>query len=194
MDFPLQLTFKVLALGNRLSVTDARGSLLFFVRQKKFKLREAVAVFADEAQTRQLYSIQADRILDFSARYTIADAAGMPVGAVSRQGAKSLFKAHYDVWRGDHVVMTITEENPWVKFLDGLLQELPVVGMVSGYLLHPSYAVARADGTPVLRFKKEPAFFESRFTVQKLAELDREDELRVVLALVMVVLLERERV
>lgn len=38
---------------------------------KAFKLKEAITVFADEAQTRPLYHINAGRVIDFSATYTI---------------------------------------------------------------------------------------------------------------------------
>ena len=46
MNFPLTLNFKKLALSPQISVTDASGRLLFYVKQKAFKLKEAVTVFA----------------------------------------------------------------------------------------------------------------------------------------------------
>jgi uncharacterized protein YxjI len=54
-----------MALAPQLSVTDASGQQVLYVKQKLFKLKEAVNVFADAAQTRQLYTINADRILTF---------------------------------------------------------------------------------------------------------------------------------
>ncbi|HEX8432508.1 MAG TPA: hypothetical protein VF625_14555, partial [Longimicrobium sp.] len=62
MRFPLNLTFKILALAPQVFVRDADGELQLYVRQKALKLKEAVTVFADEAQTRVLYTINADRI------------------------------------------------------------------------------------------------------------------------------------
>jgi len=100
MNYPLDLSFKLLALANQIAVTDAQGTLIFYVKQKMFKLKEAVTVFADKEQQRQLYSINADRVMDFSARYQIATANGESLGSVKRQGMKSLWKARYDISDG----------------------------------------------------------------------------------------------
>lgn len=192
-NYPLQLTFKVLAIAQQLSVTDAQGNLVFYVKQKAFKLREAVTIFADAAQTQPLYTIEADRALDFSARYAIRGADGAPIATLQRQGMKSLWRTHFDLLVGDTPSLTITEENPWTQVLDGLLGEVPVLGMLTGYLFHPAYLASRPDATIVLRLQKQPALFEGRFTIEKRGALGEEEELPALLALMMVVLLERGR-
>lgn len=193
MEYPLSLSFKVLSWGPQLSVVDAAGSFVFYVKQKALKLKEEVTVFADPEQTRPLYQINADRVLDFSARYRFTDQGGAGLGAVKRQGMKSIWKSHYDIFDGDVATMTIQEENPWVKVLDALFGSIPIVGLFSGYVFHPSYLVARADGTPLLRLKKLAAFFEGKFTVEKLGELSALEETRSLLSLLMMILLERAR-
>ena len=193
MQYPPNLSFKIVALAPQLAVTDVGGSLLFYVKQKLFKLKEEVTSFADREQTRPLYKINADRVLDFSARYHFTDAAGNGLGSVKRQGMKSIWKARYDILDGEEIVMTIAEESPWVKVLDAVLEGIPIVSLFAGYLLHPKYLVSRADGTPVLRLKKEPAFFEGKFSLQKLAEMGQGEELRALLSLLMMILLERAR-
>ena len=193
MTFPLTLRFKRIALAPQIRVTDATGALLYYVRQRAFTLREAVVVFADAEQTRPLYRMTADRVLDFSATYRIADEHGRVVGTVQRQGMRSLWRAHYDVRIGGAASLTIREENPWVKLLDGILGEIPVLGLFTGYVLHPAYRVARADGGPILRVAKQPALFESRYTIDRLADPTPEEETVVVLALLMMALLERGR-
>jgi hypothetical protein len=193
LSYPLQLSFKVVAIAPQISVTDATGTLLLYVRQKIFKLREAVTVFADREQKQPLYTIGADRVLDFSARYHVATAAGEPVGVVQRQGMRSLWKAHYEVERGGTPVLALREENPWVKVADGLFGEIPLLGILSGFLFHPAYLVVRTDGTPVLRARKRPAMFEGRYEITRLAELSQEDEEIALLAVLMLLLLERER-
>ena len=72
MQFPLSLSFKILALAPQVYVRDASGVVQMYVRQKLMKLKEAVTVFADESQTTPLYTINADRVIDWSARYNIA--------------------------------------------------------------------------------------------------------------------------
>lgn len=193
MQYPLELSFKVMALAPQISVTDASGDQIFYVKQKLFKLKEEVTVFADTAQTQPLYSINADRIIDFSAQYHFTDQAGTTLGSVKRDGMKSLWRARYDLLNGSAPNLTIHEENPWVRVLDGLVGEIPLVGLVSGYVFHPAYLVDRADGTTLMRLQKEPAFFESKFSIRKLAEMQPTEETRVLLGLLMMVLLERSR-
>lgn len=191
--YPLTLSFKLVALAPQLSVTDANGQLVVYVKQKLFKLKEAVTVFGDERQSQPLYSINADRILDFSARYNFATTQGSALGSVKRHGMKSIWKTHYEIMDGDATVMGINEENPWIKVIDALFSEIPIVGMFSGYVFHPVYLVTRQDGTLVMRLEKQPAFFEGKFRVEKKAALSETEEQRVLLSLVMMLLLERSR-
>ena len=193
MEYPLQLSFKLLAIARQISVTDARGQLVLYVKQKAFKLKEAVTVFADAAQTSALYTIQADRILDISARYNFADATGNYLGSIKRQGMRSIWKAHYDVFDGERLELTITEESAWTKVLDALVGEIPVVGMFTGYLFHPAYLVTRPNGAVVLRLEKRPALFEGKFTVTKHGDLSPPEQTRALLAIITTVLLERGR-
>lgn len=195
MNFPLQISFKVLAIARQLSLTDATGNLIFYVKQKAFKLKEAVTVFADEAQTRPWFNISADRVLDFNANYSFADYTGKHFGSMRRLGRKSLWKAHYEILDGyqPHPVAIIKEENPWSKVFDTLFGEIPVLGIFTGYLFHPSYLIQRPDGMPLMRLKKQPSFIGRTFTVDKLAHLDDTQEMRILLALMMMVLLERSR-
>ena len=193
MDYPLNLSFKIIALAPQLSVTDSHGNLVFYVRQKLLKIKEAVTVYADTQQTQPLFTINADRILDWSARYNIADMQGNSLGAVKRQGMKSLWKSHYDILDGDTPVMTIQEENPWVKIIDGLVGEIPIIGMFTGYLFHPAYLVSTPEGTVVMRLEKQPAFLEGKFIIESKMPLPEIEERRVLLSLLMMLLLERSR-
>ena len=193
MHYPLTFTFKILALAPQISVRDAQGQMLFYVKQQLFKLKEAVTVFADEGQTRPLFSINADRVLDISARYHIADSQGIPIGAVQRHGMRSFWTAHYEILAGETPLMTIREENPWVKVADGLFGEIPLLGMFTGYLFQPAYRIARQDGTLVLRLEKQRSFLESTFRLEQQAPLDPAEEQLAVLSVLMMILLERSR-
>lgn len=194
INYPLDVSFKLIAVARQLSVTDANGALLFYVKQKAFKLKEAITVFADREQQLPLYQIGADRVLDFSARYRISDAAGTPLGEVARRGMKSLWKAHYEIADAAGApVFTVNEENAWTKVLDSLLGEVPVLGMFTGYLFHPAYIVSRANAVPALRIVKQPALFEGKFRIERLAPLAETEERLALLSLLMLVMLERSR-
>lgn len=193
MNFPLQLTFKVLAIAPQLTVTDAQGEVLAYVQQKLFRLREAVTVYADSSKQQTNYEIKADRIIDFSASYRFHNADGTDLGGVRRRGMRSLWRANYEVFDSAKTVnFKITEANPWVRMIDSLLSGIPVLELFTGYFLHPSYNVTQ-DGVTVVRITKEPAFFEGRFRVERHQAVSEADEERILLSLMMLVLLERER-
>ncbi|HUE82768.1 MAG TPA: hypothetical protein VMM84_11710 [Pyrinomonadaceae bacterium] len=193
MNYPLNISFKILAIARQLSVTDSTGRLIFYVKQKAFKLKEAVTVFADAEQSQPIFKISADRIIDFSASYHFTDMNDRPLGSVKRQGMRSLWRARYDIMNGDGPPLIIQEANAWTKVLDGLFGEIPIVGMFSGYVFHPAYHVMRPDQKVVMRIEKQPAFFEGRYKIEKLEPLSESEETRVLLALLMMVLLERRR-
>lgn len=194
MNFPVDLTFKLLALASQIYVRDANGNLLGYVKQKLLKLKEDINVFTDESQTTVLYNIKADRVIDFSARYTFRDGTGNVIGAIKRKGMRSIWKANYEISDAhDQHILNINEENGWVKVVDSLVGELPVIGMFTGYLFNPSYIMSRTDGTPIARLAKQPAFFEGKFQITTQAQISAEEEVRVLLSFLTMTLLERAR-
>lgn len=193
MQYPLELSFKVLALASQIYIRDSKGELVGYVKQKLLKLKEDIRIYADEAQTRELYSIKANKVIDFSARYNFADASGREFGAVARKGMKSLWKAHYDIYQGANLAFEMGEENPWIKAADALVQQVPVIGMFSGYFLNPTYLIKRPNGTVVARLKKMPAFLEGKFALTQEAPLSDYEETVIYLSVLTAVLLERRR-
>jgi len=193
MEYPLSLTFRILVVAPQFTVTDATGAPVLYVRQKAFRLKEAVTVHADASQTRPIATITADRIIDISATYRFEDMDGRTFGALRRAGLRSLWRAEYSVLKQDSAIFTINEETVWTRVLDGFLMEIPGLNLLSGYFFHPAYRVNRPDGTTVLRMQKRPAFLEGRFTIERLAPVADDEEILAVMSLLMVVLLERRR-
>jgi len=194
MNYPLTLTFKLLAIASQIYIRDANGQLIGYVKQKLLKFKEDINVFADEQQTQHLYQIKADRIIDFSAKYNFTDSQGRSLGSIRRKGMRSIFKAHYLIFdENETQTIEIREENRWIKVVDGLLGALPIVGMFTGYLFNPSYIVSKIDGTQVARLKKQPAFFEGAFALEPLAHLGDDEEVKVLLSVLTMTLLERNR-
>lgn len=194
MKFPLSLSFKVLALAPQISAFDADGKLQFYVRQKLLKFKEQVEVFADTDQNRLLYTINADRVIDWSARYAIAEAGDRKLGSIARKGLRSLWRAEYHIEAASGARYVVREENPWAKVMDGIFSDIPVIGLLAGYLFHPAYRITREnqDGF-VLRAEKLPALFEGRYRVEAGSQLAQEDEAVLSMGLIMLLLLERER-
>ena len=186
--------FKILALAPQIKVTDAQGQSVCYVKQKLLKLKEAVTVFSDDSKQKVLCEIKADRIIDWSACSLFFDQSGESFGAVRRKGMRSLWKAHYEVLdESDNHIATIEEENPMSKVADSFFGEIPLIGAFSGYLFHPKYLLKSVGGEPLMRLTKQPAFFEGKYTLDKLVDFDPVDELRALMAFLMMTLLERSR-
>jgi len=193
VSYPLTLRFKILAIARQLSVRDSSDRLLMYVKQKAFKLKEAITVFADEEQTRPLYHIRADRVIDFSATYDITDNGGTHIGAVRQKGMRSIWRSTYEILRDGAVVFTVTEENPWAKVGNSLFEGIPIIGALSGYVFHPRFLVSANGRGSALRVRKQPAFLESLFRAERLdTPLTPDDERLLLIGMATTVLLERD--
>ena len=194
MQFPLNFTFKITTISNDFRVNDATGAEVAFVRQKLFKLKEEVQVFNDESRSQLNFTVKANKWLDFSASYVFYDNKQLELGRIVRRGWKSLWKSAYDIYdERQQQDFSVNEENPLVKVFDGLFGELPILGMFTGYFFNPTYLVTRPNGTAIARLSKVKSFFGRRFTVNKLAEFETGEENRLLLGLMMMILLERQR-
>ena len=78
-------------LGAAFHVYDPDGGLVFYSKQKAFKLREDIRLYSDESMTTEVLTIQARQIVDFSAAYDVVETAtGTKLGALKRKGWKSI--------------------------------------------------------------------------------------------------------
>ena len=141
VQWPLRMSFKVLTFAPTVRIHDATGRLVIMVRQKFFKLREHVEIFADEQRTQKVAEIRANKIIDWSARYNFTEPDGRPIGSTQRQGMRSLWRASYDVYNpGDETPdFHIRETNPMAKFFDGLVGSIPAADAEDTAALVDSY-------------------------------------------------------
>lgn len=195
LNYPLDFKFKISTLASDFNITDKNDKPVAYVRQKMFKLKEDVIVFNDDSKTKELFRIQANQWIDFNSSYSIKEiATGKSFGKLARKGMRSIWKSTYNVMDiDDKPKFTITEDNPWIKLFDGMVGEIPVVGMFTGYFLNPSYTVKDANGKEYFRLKKMPSMLGRRFQLDRLIDIDDEDESLIVLSFLMMVLLERSK-
>lgn len=115
--------------GASFHIYDDNGALLGFSRQKAFKLKEDIRIYADEAKTQELLTIKARQIVDFSAAYDIVDATtGVKAGACRRKGWTSILR---DAWEllddNDQPVGKIVEDSAGMamarRFLSNLIPQ-----------------------------------------------------------------------
>lgn len=117
---------KILALlGAEFEIFTPDGNLAFFVKQKAFKLKEAITVFRDSAQTQPVLKIQARSALDFSATYDVSTPEGDKLGALKREGMKSILR---DKWlildANDQMIGEIEEDSMLFAMLRRFLSNL----------------------------------------------------------------------
>jgi hypothetical protein len=192
--YPINVQFKIGTIYNDFTATDSIGNVIGYCKQKIFKFKEHVQIFEDTNQSRLKYEIRANKWLDFNTTYNFTDEHGTNLGRLVRKGWRSLWKAEYFLFdEQDKQDVVIKEKNAWVKVADGLLSEIPVVGLFSGYLFNPSYTITRPDGTLVALIKKAPSFFGRKFTINKEADFEKGEEDRILLGTMMLLLLERRR-
>ncbi|OUS02008.1 hypothetical protein A9Q86_04980 [Flavobacteriales bacterium 33_180_T64] len=194
IQFPIDFTFNVTTLSNDFLAKDANGKTVAYVRQKMFKLKEDISIYDNESKSNLTHSIRADKWIDFSAAYNFKDAKGKEIGKIARKGWVSIWKAHYElIDQHQKLQYHIREDNAWVKVLDGILGNIPILGGFTGYLFNPSYTVTDLNNQAVVQLKKEPSFFGRKFKLSKLKPMDNDDAERIILGFMMMVLLERRR-
>ncbi len=103
------------------------GGLAFFVKQKAFKLKEEITVFGDEAQKQAMLRIKARGIGDFAGTYDVVDAAtGETVGALKREGLKSLLRDEWTVLdAGGALIGKIQEDSGVLALLRRFIKLIP---------------------------------------------------------------------
>ncbi|MFB6262788.1 MAG: hypothetical protein ABEL76_04035 [Bradymonadaceae bacterium] len=100
--------------------------LRFFVKQKAFKLKEAIRVYESEQMQNEKLRIEARNVMDFAGTYDVETPEGEHVGALKREGLKSMFQ---DEWKildsSDREVGKIQEDSAAMalmrRFLGGAL-------------------------------------------------------------------------
>lgn len=192
LQYPLFLKFKLTTLASDFTITDRNENSLAYVRQKLFKLKEDVVVYNDSSKSQENFRIKANQWIDFNASYSITDSTGKNLGKIARKGMRSIWKATYNIFdQYEAPKYKVQEENAWIKVLDGMVSEIPIIGAFTGYFLNPSYIVHDNSGKEIYRLKKMPSFFGRKFQLDQINDIADEDETLVVLSLMMMVLLER---
>lgn len=191
--YPLNLLFKITTFSNDFTAKDASGNTIFYVREKMFKLRDHINVFRDESKKEVLYDLVSNKIIDFQQTYTITNAQKQIIGKVRKKTFRSVFKATYYLQDADGKhVYTIRERSATVRFFDSIFGELPLIGMLSGYVFNPKYVVVDLNGKELMEMSKKPSFWGRKFDVHKLTNQPFNEE-QVVLSLSLMIIQQRDR-
>lgn len=192
-NYPLDFKFKIGTLSNDFEAKDALGNTLFYVREKILTWRDQMKVYSDSSKSELLYEMKSNRLIDFQQTFTITDTTNNVIGKVRRKSIRSLWKSTFKLINAeDEHDYTIQEKNAFVKMWDGIFGEIPIIGILSGYVFNPSYILSNNAGEALFLLKKEPSFFGRKFKVEKLTTSEIDEE-RLVMSLTLMVLVERDR-
>jgi hypothetical protein len=194
MNYPLNISFKLLTFTSQLEVTDATGSTVCYLK-RKLSWKEKITIFADSSQTQPLFYIEGNKALAVNPIYTFTDArTGAELGTVTCNGWKSLWNIDYQIRPVglDNATLAIDEENPWIKVIDSVVGEIPFLGLATCFLFHPAYLVKRGEAK-VLRLVKKPSLFESKFELEKHGDITPDEETLSILGLLVMVLAAKNR-
>ncbi len=113
--------------GGAFHIYDQDMNLMFFAKQKAFKLKEDIRIYSDESQTDELLTIKTPQILDIVATYNVTDATtGEPVGAIRRRGIKAIVKDEWIFLSNDgQEIGKLTEKNAMSAIMSRLIKLIP---------------------------------------------------------------------
>lgn len=128
-------------MGSAFRILGPEGNLRFYVKQKAFKLKEEINVFADEGQSQLKLTIKARSWGDFSGTYDVSDAETTEVvGAAKREGFKSMLRDSWLVLNGETQIAKMEEDSMFMAvvrrlFLKGWIPQSFTVRSSSGDVL-----------------------------------------------------------
>lgn len=153
------------------------GSLVAFCKQKAFKLKEDIRLFADEECTQPLLVIAARSILDFSTTYDVTLPTGEVVGSLRRKGMSSTFIR--DTWlvfnAANAQIATLREDSGWLGFARRYIDLVSL-------LVPQKFQLTAADGRVIASFRTHFNLFVYRLSITIHADDPQLDDLVILAA------------
>ena len=121
---------------------DGPGEPICFVEQKRFKFKEDIRFYLDEAKTTELLRIKARQRFDPRATYDITDEADTKIGEIQKVFGKSLFRSTFRINdAGGEELFVSTEKKLWVALVRRAVGFIPYVENVADWLPIPYHFV-----------------------------------------------------
>ena len=122
--FPTYLLRRqAIALTGKFRFYDPAGRMVMFSEQKMFRLREDIRVYDGEDKAREVLSVKARQIMDFSAAYDVVDTElNQKVGVLRRKGLRSILRDEWEVLDpNDRVIGQLFEDSVGLALLRRLV-------------------------------------------------------------------------
>lgn len=117
--------------ANHYEVFNDKSSqnLIAFAKQKKMKIREEITFYTSTDQTKLYFSSKADKTLDFKARNTIRDEAGIAIGSIKNEFGKSLLRTTWIISdNSGNQIVKLQERSANFAILRRLWDFIPILG------------------------------------------------------------------
>jgi len=139
---------KVLTVGNKYWIEDPNGNLLAYTKQKLFKLKEDIRIYADESMSFELFHIKQEQIFDVWGTFAVIDTAtNMKIGYVKRSLMSEIAR---DAWE-----FYDTNNQPIGKVYEKSLGEALVRKFIPGGGLVPETMVLEVGGQQVAEVRQQ---------------------------------------
>jgi uncharacterized protein YxjI len=160
------------------------GEPICFVEQKRFKFKEDIRFYLDQAKTTELLRIKARQRFDPRATYDITDEAGTKIGEISKVFGKSLLRSTFRVNNatGEELFIS-TEKNLWVALIRRAVGFIPYVENVADWLPIPYHFVFKRGDEILGENTRQFGKFRDVYTIDMTPDKDRTVDRRLALAL-----------
>lgn len=142
--------------GAKFHIYNSSGEMIGFSKQKAFKLKEDIRIYADESMSDERLLISARSVIDFSAAYDVIDSrTNESVGTLRRKGWSSMFRDSWEVMDAEGFPAgRIQEDSAFLALVRRFLTLIP-----------QSFHMDDADGHEVAKFRTHFNPFVHKMTV-----------------------------
>ena len=118
---------QAIALTGKVRIYEPSGRVVLFSEQRMFKLREDIRVYSDETKSREVLTIKARSIIDFSAAYDVFDVLKQEkVGVLRRKGLQSIIRDEWELLdANDRPIGILLEDTPGLALLRRFIGLIP---------------------------------------------------------------------
>jgi uncharacterized protein YxjI len=163
---------------------DGPGQAICFVEQKRFKFKEDIRFYLDEAKTTELLRIKARQRFDPRATYDITDEAGNKIGEISKVFGASLLRSTFRISDANGQELFIsTEKSMGVALLRRAVGFIPYVENVANWLPIPYHFVFKRGEQILGENTRQLGKLRDIYTIDMTPDSARTIDRRLVLAL-----------
>ena len=137
---------KILSLGSKYFVYNEANQPLFFIERPVLRIKMLFTIYADEAQTHKLLTLDQDSawtIINYG--FTLRDAHDQPIAHFKRQGWLSMLRRTWKIFDVQGREIGQAHEDSWWKAILRRVSDL-------GDFLRTNFLIVRPDGAPIGQF------------------------------------------